>query len=117
MQLQPSGKSSEVAFPRVRPAGEQADIGTIISLPDPRLPELAALAGVLMEIKPPVHAWLIFHAGAHSTAERWLRLARSAFRWATAWPEQHFRRRMGSPACWCRADRQREHQRRRRRLT
>jgi phosphomannomutase len=45
-------------------------------LSDAAADELAALAGVLMEIKPPVHAWLIFHVGAHSTAERWLRLAR-----------------------------------------
>jgi 2-dehydro-3-deoxyglucarate aldolase len=45
MQLQPGSRSSAVAFPRVRPADEQADIGTIISLPDPRLLELAALAG------------------------------------------------------------------------
>ena len=37
--------SGVVVCPRIRPAGEQADIGTIISLPDPRLLELAALAG------------------------------------------------------------------------
>ncbi len=45
MQLQPGSRSRVVACPRVRPAGEQADVGTIISLPDPRLLELAALAG------------------------------------------------------------------------
>lgn len=37
--------SGVVLCPRVRPAGEKADVGTIISLPDPRLLELAALAG------------------------------------------------------------------------
>src|SRR5262245_61490546 len=45
MQLQPSGRSGVVGCPRVRPDGEPADVGTIISLPDPRLLELAALAG------------------------------------------------------------------------
>ena len=45
MQLQPGNRSSVLACPRVRLADEQADVGTIISLPDPRLLELAALAG------------------------------------------------------------------------
>ena len=65
----------------LRQAGDQAralgvSLEVALMLSDAAADELAALAGVLMEIKPPVHAWLIFHVGAHSTAERWLRLAR-----------------------------------------
>jgi hypothetical protein len=38
--------------------------------------ELAALAAALPAIKPPVRAWLIFHADQSVTGARWVRLAR-----------------------------------------
>jgi D-apionolactonase len=66
---------------RLRQAGDQAralgaSLEVALMLSDVAATELAALAGVLTEINPPVHAWLIFHVGAHSTAERWVQLAR-----------------------------------------
>jgi hypothetical protein len=65
---------------RLRQAIEQAralgiSLEVALTLSD-AADELAELAGMLTELKPPVHSWLIFHAGAHSTAEQWMRLAR-----------------------------------------
>jgi D-apionolactonase len=67
---------------RLRQATEQAralgvSLEVALTLSDAAAGELAALADLLMKIKPPIYAWLIFHAGAHSTAEHWVRLART----------------------------------------
>ena len=50
----------------LRQAGDQAralgvSLEVALTLSDAAADELAALVGVLTEIKPPVHAWLIFH--------------------------------------------------------
>jgi hypothetical protein len=47
-----------------------------LRLSDAAEAELAALASALPAIKPPVRAWLIFHADDHSTRPGWGRLAR-----------------------------------------
>ncbi len=40
--------------------------------------ELAALASLLWQIKPPIATWLVFHTQEKSTAAQWVQLARAA---------------------------------------
>jgi D-apionolactonase len=47
-----------------------------LTLSDVAADELAALLGVLPEIKPPVSVWLIFHVSEHSAGAGWVQLAR-----------------------------------------
>jgi hypothetical protein len=65
----------------LRQASQQAralgvSLEVALTLSDAAAGELAALADVLAKIKPPVHAWLIFHGNDHSAGAGWVRLAR-----------------------------------------
>jgi hypothetical protein len=64
----------------LRQASQQAralgiSLEVALTLSDAAADELAALADVLAEIKPPVHAWLIFHGSDHSPDAALVRLA------------------------------------------
>ncbi len=64
-----------------RAADEARALGTALevalTLSDAAEEELTTLGATLKQIKPPVWAYLIFHAAEGSTSEKWVRLARA----------------------------------------